>query len=526
MPELDIRRIYDSLASKRDKFLDAAEDVAALTIPHIEPRGREIQATESRPRQPYTHAGAMAVRSLGSSLFKIMMPPGVKWGELDLTPPIWQAIEVEVGLEQAEIFRRALSNRSSEVIESLDQKLSRSRGAKALRRNLVEGNTLIVNQTDSIRVYPLRSFVMERENGIPRLLVLKEEFEPDPAEQLMKDRQEHEALYTMVRWPHKHPITGAIVEGGVWKQRNDQAAKSVNEHPAQYFVIVPEIPEYEDYSYSYTYDFLRLIAQINHGEQSLGEAMFAAAYNRPIIREGSSTAQRWAEFIRGRSGEPWVGNVEDFGWFISNLKINDWAFIVQLMERWSLDLATAFAMGLKDRPVGTGTSATEVLQIVDELNTQIQDLHTAYEHSFQRALFMSELTLMESVNPLFGTTLPPQVQELMKIEITTGTTVLGRQQAMLKFGTQFLPAVAGLDPRLVVNGGPLVDAFSDAMPFRTENFYSWQAEMPQPQMPEQAGMAEAGPNGQVPAREEVIMTPGGPQPPQPPQGPPPSPIRG
>lgn len=523
--EMNLATIYESQTSARSDFLDEAERVAKLTIPSLRPKGDDI--TE----MPYTHVGTQAVRSLASYLVKLMLPAGVRWAALTIPPERMRAFRASVESSGGDpdaaedVIQRRLEGRTIDIHKSLALKLSRARAAPAVRRNLVEGSTLGVNTPYGLYFYPLRSFVVDRDAGQLRAAILKEisREELQPVEGRGKSKEDDRATYTLVRYPWQNQRTGMRRDDGeVWRQKvgAKTASKVKDEHWRQYFVVVSEIPDCDPYPSSYTHAFVRLLNQINHMSESLGEAASAAAFNKPIIRPGSTAAENYGAFVDQPVGQPWIGETEDFSWVTAGIKIGDWAFVVQLLTMFAGDVGNAFALGIKDRPRATDAAATTILQMIDELNTQTEDLHTAYEETFQVKLFESEFALHEMADPLFDG-IADDALSFVDVSVSTGTSVLAKQQALLRFVGQFLPIIQERDRRLEINAGPVVEAYTEALPFPTNDFYTWRQQDPaafNPQDPAAQAQAKAASDG---PRSETVMTPSGPQPPQPPQNPPP-----
>lgn len=512
----NIYNAYQKLKGTREPYLDYAEETSRMTIPTMSPRGTPVNK-ELRPHTPH---GTQAVRSLASSILKSMMPPGVKWFDLDFPPEVWQQLKGQHGDTVVADIRAALDARENAIIEALNHKTARSRFGSSVQRNLVEGQTVYINKPGEIGVYPLRSFVLERVNGKVHTLIIEEEKFTSPFENV-----EATAGETPGGEPSPNKcvyILADFEKGEVWRQDGPKGtAKRVDDKPKdpdhltiqQFIVSVGETPDIDDYAVGYAYNYLRLFHLLNHAESSLGEAMAAAASNWPCVRPGSPVTAD--DMSRKRSGE-WTEATEgDLWWFSSVNKVGDWAFVHQKIEGWKNDLATVFAMGIKDRPVGADTTATEILQVIDELNTQTQTLMTSMEETFQRPLIESELTLQERVSPLFPD-IAADVLSIVKVTITSGGNSIERQRSLMRFLTQVLPMLKTLDQTLVVDGKRCADALADSMLVKTEGMYSKMS----PEQVQQMQMAAMG--GGDTAREETIMTNGGPQPPQPAQGAPPT----
>lgn len=516
--------IYDNGAGQREKWLNFAEDTARLTIPSLDPRGQQRSRRHDRPA---TTEGTTAVFSLASQALKILFPPGVRWGELDLPPQIWRFLvkKAESGDAQftvgaVDALRQKLETRTTDILRSLNQRNVRSRIGSAMRRNLVEGSTAIhnappdpdadprerLNRPDGIRIFPLRSHVVYRnEYGAVRALCLKEEIDPDPVDaQTTRDFDQKVQIWTLVDYERDE----------IWRQIGERgdSFQVFDERVDGYFVFNAEIPDVENYPHGYFWNYLRLIAQINHAEASMAEAMSDAAWSPVGIREGSTLAEDPEAVTKKRTGEPIVHQEGDIFFPNAGKKIADWIWVLNMRNDDKRELDNIAGKGIKDRPV-TEASATAVLEIKDEVDTQSQDLLSNYQDTLQMKLFASEAAIHDDVVPL----LDPQtdealLQEFLQITITTGVGALAKQRAMTRFVSQILAPLKQLTAdqpnRFIINAEEIADRAGEGMLIETDGLYETMeapAELP--------GGPGAAANGQ--RRDETMLTRGGPQPPQP-----------
>lgn len=494
------------MKAKRARFDDYARQTAMFTLPWLDPE------LEKSGVDPTSMIGTQCVRSIASSLMKGMFPPGVKSAELDLTPAQWAGIQShpQGGEEAVNIIKARLGERDEDVQRSVTMKTSRSRMAAALRRNVIEGTTGIIVLPDSIRVYPLRSLVVEREAGVVRIAMFCDKYEADP----MAEGEGPDSAYdilTLVDF-EKHEV---------WKQVKDQDPQRIDEvgKPAfeftdeQVLIVTGEIPDCEDYAPGYAYHYMRAFRQVNHSERSLGEAQAAAAWNRPRVKPGSAVSMDIRAFFEAPAGTPFLGEEDDVDWLTNTGKLGDWEFVGGLVERKNRELATAFAMGIKDRPASDSTTATEVLTIIDELNTQTHDLIGTYEETLSIPLYRAELAILERISPMIPEALEisAAVRQMVRIVVTTGSNAIEKQRAMDKFVNVHLPVVMKLDPTVRANGLPILKRVSSYQRLETDGLYraASPAEI-------QAMIAAANPQGQQgqaenQPRQETMMTAGGPQ---------------
>lgn len=517
--------IYENGTGDREIWLGLAEDTSRLTLPSLDPRG---QRKSRRHDRPSTTEGTTAVFSLGSQALKILMPSGVRWGELDLPPHVWNFLEQQVVSGDADFtvqdisrLRRKLEVRTFQILQSLNQRNMRSRIGAAMRRNLVEGSTAIhnappnpdadpaerFNRPDGIRIFPLRSHVVFRnEYGNVRVLVLKEEIDPDPiSAQTKSDFEKTIEIWTLIDYENDR----------IWRQIGSRGDpfEVEDERVDGYFVFSSEIPDIDNYPHPYFWNYLRLIAQINHAEASMAEAMSDASWSPIGIREGSTLAEDPEAVTKKRTGEPIVHQEGDIFPVRMAAKIADWAWVAQMRNDDKRELDNVAAKGIKDRPV-TEASATAVLEIKDEIDTQTQDLLSSWQDTLQMPLFASEAAIHDEIVPLLDPeTDEALLKEFLQITITTGVGALSKQRAMAKFVAQILAPLKQLTAdqpeRFIIHAEEIADRAGEGMLIETDGLYST-LQLPAEQPPGAPGAVTA--NGQ---REETILTPGGPQPPQP-----------
>ena len=210
---LDLQATYLSMTGRRERYLGFAEDIARLTFPQMSPRGTIL--TE----RPFTSAGTQAVKSLSSFMLKIMMPVGVQWGEYDLPVATWKILQSLMPVEVISQMQERLEARSTDAMQSLQRKRSRSRVSAGILRNLIEGSTGVFNAFDQIRIYPLRAHVVEREAGEIRLALFLDEINPSPLEAQAGSvsDQAKKRIYTMVDYD----------KGQVWRQTDAESPRQV-----------------------------------------------------------------------------------------------------------------------------------------------------------------------------------------------------------------------------------------------------------------------------------------------------------
>lgn len=505
--------VYAFLAAERDEYLDYAEESAKIFDPTIAPRGDRIE------ERPWTSEGISNLRSLTSSIMKIIMPPGVMWGGINMPPEIWNELE---RLEVAEEITEGLVNRlkmrmrarSNNMIESLGQKNTRARFSSLVHRNLIEGNNGWRNTPEGLTIYPLRSIGVKRnENGELVLLAIHEQTDPDPmAIQDADDFDKSLESWTIIDYERNE----------IWRKTgaDDEAELVTDEEPVWYGVLVPQIPDVGNYAVGYCWQYLRLLTQINHEESSLAQAMAFASWKPIGLREGSSLADDPKAVMNKKTGEPLIMQDGDIIWPDTGNAIRDWGWVATMRNDDRSEAGNAFAKGLKDRPASGEMAATVALEIVDEINSTTADLLGSYEETGQKPLLRSESRLHDMISPLFTGTDRQLLGPLVRVMVTTGINALDKQRSMARMALQFLPMVMKMDPTIKANGMEILDRIGESILVKTEGMYSQKSPQELQLEMAMAMQAQGGGSQKKSAREETVMTAGGPQPPQ---GAPPSP---
>ncbi len=494
--------IFNKLCGTRNTFLDDAEEVARLTIPKIEPKGVKID------ERPFTASGALAIRSISSFTVKTLMPTGINYVDLSLSKKIDAEVKKELGEDALKDVDARMQKLRDDVIESLREKNVRSRSIPAVRRNIIEGATGAFLDEGGIQFFPLRDLVVRRSKGKVFYAIFQEEEVPDPTEPETitagsgDDRnRQRKMVHTEVDFINKKVRR----QGPDDDAPKDIDSEEISAH--QYFVFTAEVPDVADYTTGYAENYRPLFNQINLLELSLGQASAAAATVVPVARAGSVFADDPDILRRRRPGEIIAGAVpDDLGFITAGVKINEWSWVANMLAFHRDDLARAFAMGLKDRPLSE-ESATKTLAVIDELNEQTADLLSSYDETFLSNLVKAEIHLQNKIAPVFED-LDVDIVDITQVDVVTGASAFEIQKSLGKLIERWLPQIRVMDPTMLIDGVVLADKIGSTIPIKTAGMWT--------KAPMQQGMGGIpGQNGVASApREETVLTPGGPQPPQ------------
>lgn len=483
----------------RKKFLDRAEEIAKLTIPSIEPRGLLLSDVA------YSHDGAQAIRGLSSSIRRVLMPPNRTWFKLQLTAEVQQQITSAVAQSgnNAEatkaqidlVIRDQMVEGEKKINSYLHRRKVKSRIARAITRNLIEGFNVIRVLKDQVNLLPLRMIAAYRQLGELRFYVLKEEASID-VKSFDANNGKATYIYTMID----------VVNSEVWQSQNDGEAKKVD--PAidggdsrQYIAFNSEMPDTEHYPDSFGYTFLTLFNEIDALVMDLGEAAANAAWAVLGIDPASSLSP--TEVINWKSGQAYKFSPEQLQWLSSATKLTDFGIVNARLETLQEERRRVFGAGVRDRAPGDVT-ATQILQEVEELDEQTADLLVNYDET----LLVPLATAVAVVEGILAFDVPG-VESPIEAIVTTGNSALQRQVSIGRM-LQAMPIIQNLDPALY-NRPNTFKLTAEIQGFDEYTDDVLQAEVP-PEPIEAVDETSGAEQAPAPIAGSIKQTAGGPQP--------------
>ena len=181
---------YDYLSSDRSQFLTEAEDAGKLTLPYLIRGHEETSHGMKQVYTPWQSVGAKGVVALASKLSLSLVPPQTSFFKLQLDesqlgeqfPP---EVKSELDLSFAKIERTIL-----EAIAASDDRVVIH---QALQHLVVAGNALIFMDKESLKLFPLNRYVIERDgNGNVIEIVTKESINKKLIEKYLPDEEYEE----------------------------------------------------------------------------------------------------------------------------------------------------------------------------------------------------------------------------------------------------------------------------------------------------------------------------------------------
>ena len=423
-------------AHGRQKFLDRAEEIAKLTLPSIEPRG--VLLTDVA----YSHDGAQAIRGLSSSIRRVLMPPNRTWFKLQLTTEVQRQIEaavaesggdVDTAIENINsIIREKMVEGEKQINSFLHRRKVKSRIARAITRNLIEGFNVIRVLKDQVNIFPLRLIAAYRQHGELKFYLLKEEQPIDV--KLFNNDSKAISIYTLID----------VVNNEVWQSKDDGEAEKVDPKVdggdyRQYIAFNSEMPDTEHYPDSFGYTFLTLFNEIDALVMDLGEAAANAAWAVLGIDPGSSLSP--TEVIEWKSGQAYKFAADQLTWLSSATKLTDFGIVNKRLESLQVERRKIFGAGIRDRAPGDVT-ATQILQEIEEIAEQTADLLVNFDETLVAPIGIA-ITVVKKINTIEL----PDIGPLIEVIVTTGNSTLQRQVSIMRM-LQAMNIIQGLEPTL------------------------------------------------------------------------------
>ena len=181
---------YNELASYRSSFLEMARRASALTLPYLIRGENDYTKTAKNLVTPWQSVGAKGVVTLASKLMLALLPPQTAFfklqvNDINLPPDLGPAIKAELDLSMAKIERT--------IMEAIAESTDRVIIHQALKHLVVAGNALIFMGKESLKMYPLNRYVLNRDgDGNVTEIITKEIISKKLLKNLAPDYKEPE----------------------------------------------------------------------------------------------------------------------------------------------------------------------------------------------------------------------------------------------------------------------------------------------------------------------------------------------
>ena len=434
---MSAKQRYDYLASDRSQFLDVAKDAADLTLPYLIRGQEEWQKGARYLPTPWQSVGAKGVVTLAAKLMLALLPPQTSFFKLQLDdtklgeefPP---EVRSELDLSFAKIERT--------ILESIAASSDRVVIHQALKHLVVAGNALVYMGKDSLKLYPLNRYVVDRDgNGNVLEIVTKErinkkilrgmlpEIKPNNLDNPPGERDEEVDIYTHIKRDNNRMIWYQEYEDKVIPGSMGKAPIDAN----PWLVLRFNTVDGEVYGRGRVEEFIGDLKSLEALSQAMVEGSAAAAKVVFVVSPSSTTKPQ--TLANAGNGAIIQGRPDDIG-VVQVGKTADFRTAYELMQSLERRLSEAFLI-LSVRQ-SERTTAEEVRMTQMELEQQLGGLFSLLTVEFLVPYLNRKLNVFQKTGQI-----PRLPKDIVKPTIVAGINALGRGQDRESLGA-FLTTIA------------------------------------------------------------------------------------
>ncbi len=432
---------YDRLSSNRSQFLTSARQAADLTIPYLIREDEQSSKSSLRFPTPWQSTGAKGVVTLASKLMLALLPPQTSFfklqvNDLNLPEELGPQIRSELDLSFAKIERT--------IMESIAESSDRVVVHQALKHLVVAGNALIFMGKDSLKLYPLNRYAVDRDgNGNVIEIVTKEtiskkivknlypDFEKENKESVSDDTtlgNDECVIYTHVKLDNNR---------WVWHQElyDKILPKSMGKAPLDanpWLVLRFNHVDGEVYGRGRVEEFIGDLKSLEALSQAIVEGSAAAA--KVVFTVSPSSTTKPQTLANAGNGAIIQGRPDDIG-VVQVGKTADFQTAYQMIGSLTQRLSEAFLiLNVRD---SERTTAEEVRMTQLELEQQLGGLFSLLTVEFLVPYLNRKLNIAQKTGEI------PRLPKggIVRPTIVAGISALGRGQDRESLA-QFLTVLA------------------------------------------------------------------------------------
>lgn len=421
------KKRYEKLKTKRNNYLNRAEDASSLTIPQLYTGDYDNDGNSYG--NPYQSLGARGVNNLANKIILTLFPPATAFFKMGISPLTMQQMKKGEGE-----VNQALQVLEKSIVNEMEISQLRSTLVDSLKLCIVGGSAVIhVPENDSPKVFSMDSFVVCRSKSKTLLeLIIKESImyseldkktqmqlvESDRLKEDQKEGKKPLDVYTVIKRQNDGKYN---VHQDIHDLVMDGTSGSYIEKELPY-IFLPFVDRGEDYGRSYVEDF---IGDLNSYEGLRKSVLEAAAESARILYLVKPNATLTVKKLQSaQSGDVLLGNPDDVGVLQADKRL-DLQIAQQEMEILRLDLSTMFLLDSSVRRNAERVTAEEIRRVSQELEVALGGIYSTLANVLQEPLvklYLNRLKKKGIVNQA--------LKDSIELEVTTGSAALGR-------GTEF-----------------------------------------------------------------------------------------
>lgn len=463
---------WHSLQLYRSQYLRRAIDCSQLTIPTLIPQSDENYGWNGQQfnKLPslYQGAGARGVSSISAKLLLALYPPSQPFFRLVMDKGQMESYVERTGADPNELMTQldiGLSSMERQILQRMDQLQSRSALFEAIKHLIVGGNALLYVGEESIRMYGLRSYCVDRDpEGNVTEIVIRENVShrhlPAGAETKEgddSDDMESEDLYTHVTIDPR--AKGNQVE---WFQEYE-GKKIPGTSGFSKLEANPFIPlrlhriAGENYGRSLVEEVIGDLQSLESLSKAIVEGSLIAAKAIGLVNPNGTT--RADVLARAENGAIVAGNAADVE-FVQVQKTNDFATALQTMQLIERRLNFTFLTNEAVQRDAERVTAEEIRLMAEQLEQGLGGVYSILSNELQLPLIRRVMYMMERAGEM-----PAVPKGLIEPQVTTGLEAIGRGNDKQRLTTFLQTVAASIGPEQFlqyINPSELIRRFAAA----------------------------------------------------------------
>jgi hypothetical protein len=437
---------WKNLEIFRSLYLRRAIDCSSLTIPTLIPESDQNQGWTGNQYNSipslYQGAGARGVSGLSAKLLLALMPPSQPFFRLTIDKGRIQEYLDEAGGDQQQVMSQldqALSDLERQVLRRLDQLQARSALFEAIKHLIVGGNALLYVGNDSIRMYGLRSFCVDRdpEGNVTEIVVreqVSEKYMPVPKSnegEASSESDDREDVYTHVTIDPEQNRVEWFQEYDSKKLAGTAGWSSMDTSP--WIVLRLNKTAGESYGRSLVEEVLGDLQSLESLTKAVVQGALISAKALFLVNPNGTT--RADILARAENGAIVAGNAADVE-ALQVQKSSDLSVAMHAMQLLERRLQFAFLSNEVLQRDAERVTAAEISQMAELLEQGLGGVYSLLSVEMQMPLIRRVMHLMEKKGDI-----PPVPKGLVEPQVTTGLEAIGRGNDKQRL-TGFLQTVA------------------------------------------------------------------------------------
>lgn len=443
--ELTAESRWRDLELHRSVYLRRAIDCASLTIPSLIPEsdqswgwgGEQYNSLKSL----YQGAGARGVSSLSAKLLLALYPPSQPFFRLMIEKGRIEEYLAQAGGDQQSQLSEldiALASIERQVLQKLDKLQARPALFEAVKHLVVGGNALLYVGTETIRMYSLRSFCVDRdpEGNVTEIVVREQvaaEHLPEGADTSDDEegsREPHD-VYTHVDVDWSEDRVEWFQEYKGKKIKGTSGFSRLATSP--WLVLRLHRIAGESYGRGLVEEVLGDLQSLESLSKAIVEGSLIAAKAMFLVNPNGVT--RADVLARAENGAIVAGNAADVE-ALQVQKANDFNTALQTMQLLERRLNFTFLTNEAVQRDAERVTAEEIRLMAEQLEQGLGGIYSILSTELQLPLIKRTMHMMERDGEM-----PAVPEGLINPQVTTGLEAIGRGNDKQRL-TNFLQVVA------------------------------------------------------------------------------------